>query len=63
MREQLKKLLVKFQVPKISSEGKNTLPPPVAPLSLLCVAAFLELLGWAGVRQHGVLGTHTGFMF
>lgn len=27
MREQLKKLLVKFQVPKKSSEGKTKLPP------------------------------------
>ena len=47
VREQLKKLLVKFQVPKKSSEGKNKLPLLMTLLSLPCGVAFLAFSGRA----------------
>lgn len=50
VREQLKKLLVKFQVPKMSSEGGCGLPLPGASLPLFCPVAFLKFLCWADKR-------------
>lgn len=49
MREQLKKLLVKFQVPKKSSEGKSKPPHPATPRSC-CSLVFPDGPCEAGAR-------------
>ena len=62
VREQLKKLLVKFQVPKKSSEGKNKLPLLMTLLSVPCGVAFLAFSGravWGDTIYSGpTLGSH-----